>query len=71
MENISRQQSTYITQRGYILETLTENHEEINVIAEYPVRPPTSENDNITEMTSTPPPTENINLLIRFELHTV
>ena len=59
-----RQQSTYITQRGYILETLTENDEEINVIAENPVRSSTTENDNTTEMIkmiSTPPQAENIN----------
>ena len=44
------QQFTYIIQRGYILETRTENEEETNVIAENLVGPSTAENDNITEM---------------------
>ena len=42
-------QFTYITQRGNILETRTENDEETNVIAENLVRPSTAENDDITE----------------------
>ena len=59
------QQSTYVTERGYILETRTGNDEEINVIAENPVRPSTAENDNITEMISTTSQAENIQETIR------
>ena len=54
-----RQQSTYITQRGCILETRAEHDEETNVIAENPVGPSTTENGNITEMISTPSQAEN------------
>ena len=43
-----RQQSTYITQRGYIPDTRTENDEETNVIAEKPVRPSTAKNNMIS-----------------------
>ena len=60
-----RQQSTYITQRGYNLETRTENDEETNVITENSVRHSTTENDNITEMISTPSQAENINETVR------
>ena len=52
-EKYQRQQSTYITQRGYILETQAENDEETNVNAENPVGPSTAENGNITEMIKT------------------
>ena len=44
-----RQQSIYITQRGYILETQAENDEETNVIAE-----------NITEMISASSQAEHV-----------
>ena len=44
-----RQQSVYITQRGYILETQAENDEETNVIAE-----------NITEMISASSQAEHV-----------
>ena len=54
-----RQQSTYITKRGCILETRAEHDEETNVIAENPVGPSTTENGNITEMISTPSQAEN------------
>ena len=60
-----RQQSTYITQRGYILETRTENDQETTVIAENPVRPSTAENDNFTGMISTPSQAENIYQTVR------
>ena len=60
-EKYLRQQSAYITQRGCILETQTSEDEEINVTAENPVRPSTTENNNITEMISTSPQAENIN----------
>lgn len=33
-----RQQSTYITHRGYILETQTNNNEETNLIAKNPMK---------------------------------
>ena len=60
-----RQQSTYVTQRGYILETQTENEEETNVIAENPVGPSTAENDNITEMIRTPSQAESVYETVR------
>ena len=60
-----RQQSTYITQRGYILETRTENDQETTVIAENPVRPSTAENDNFTVMISTPSQAENVYQTVR------
>ena len=58
-----RQQSTYITQRGYILETQAENDEETNVVAENPFGPSTAKNGNITEMISTQLHAENISRL--------
>ena len=64
-EKYLRQQSTYITQRGYILETRTENNEETNIIAENPVGPSTAEIDNITEMISTPSQVENVYKTVR------
>ena len=60
-----RQQSTYITQRGYILETRRENDQETTVIAENPVRPSTAENDNFTVMISTPSQAENVYQTVR------
>ena len=60
-----RQQSTYIIQKGYILETRTENNEETNVTAENPVGPSTAEIDNITEMISTPSQAENVYETVR------
>ena len=60
-----RQQSTYITQRGYILETRTENDQETTVIAENPVRPSTAENDNFTVIISTPSQAENVYQTVR------
>ena len=59
------QQSTYITQRGYILETQTENDKETNLIAENPVGLSTAENDNIIEMTTTPLQVENVYETVR------
>ena len=64
-EKYLRQQSTYITQRGYILETRTENDQETTVIAENPVRPSTAENDNFTVMISTPSQAENVYQTVR------
>ena len=49
-----RQQYTYITQIGYILEMQT-NDEEINIITENPERLSAIRNDNITEINTTPP----------------
>ena len=60
-----RQQSTYITQRGYILETRRENDQETTVIAENPVRPSTAENDNFTVIISTPSQAENVYQTVR------
>ena len=60
-----RQKSTYITQRGYILETRAEHDEETNVIAENAVGPSTSENGNITEMISTPSQAEYVYKAVR------
>ena len=60
-----RQQSTYIIQRGCILETRAEHDEETNVIAENLVRPSTVENGNITEMISTPSQAENVYETVR------
>ena len=59
-----RQQSTYITQRGYILETQAENDEETNVVAENPFGPSTAKNGNITEI-STPLHAENVYKTVR------
>ena len=64
-EKYLRQQSTYITQRSYILETRAENDEETNVIAENPFVPSTAENGNITEMISTPLHAENVYETVR------
>ena len=60
-----RQQSIYITQRGYIPETRAENDKETNVNAENPVGPSTAENGNITEMISTPSHAENVYETVR------
>ena len=60
-----RQQSTYITQWGYILETQTENDKETNLIAENPVGLSTAENDNIIEMITTPLQVENVYETVR------
>ena len=49
-----RQQYTYITQIGYILEMQT-NDEEISIITENPERLSAIRNDNITEINTTPP----------------
>ena len=64
-EKYLRQQSTYITQRGYILETRRENDQETTVIAENPVRPSTAENDNFTVIISTPSQAENVYQTVR------
>ena len=55
-----RQQSIYITQRGYVLEAQAENDEETNVITENPVGSSAAENGNITEMINTPSQAENV-----------
>ena len=60
-----RQQSTYITQRGYILEIQTENDKETNLIAENPLGLSTAENDNIIEMITTPSQAENVYETVR------
>ena len=60
-----RQQSIYITQRSYILETRAENDEETNVIAQNPFGPSTAENGNITVMISTPSHAENVYETVR------